>query len=181
MKKTALAIVLGALTFSTAASANWYAGADLGLSRVKFSEYSDLTKTKVVPSVNVGYSFGDLRLALDYSHYGSFNGAADGESTRAKIYGLGLSAFYDININSDITPYVGARVAQNVFKVENTEANFFDDDTHYKFGFGASVGAHYKLAKNWSLNGALEYNSLGKFEDTKVNQYGAKVGVRYSF
>ncbi|MBS7023258.1 MAG: protein opa, partial [Haemophilus parainfluenzae] len=27
----------------------------------------------------------------------------------------------------------------------------------------------------------LEYNRLGSFDDTKVNNYGAKVGVGYEF
>lgn len=181
MKKTALAIVLSALAFSTVANANWYAGADLGVSRVKFSEYSNLNKTKLTPSINAGYDLGDWRLGIDYTYYGSFEGAGNGESVKAEIYSLGLSAFYDFNINSDITPYVSARISQNLFEVKNTGANFFDDDNHYKFGFGASAGVNYKLAKNWSLNGAVEYNRLGKFEDTKVNQYGAKVGIRFDF
>ena len=181
MKKTALAIVLGALAFSTTASANWYAGVDLGASRIKFSEYSELNETKLTPSVSVGYDFGDWRLAADYTYYGSFDGQSAGEYTEAKIYGLGFSAFYDFNINSDIKPYVGARVSQNTFKVENRVAGFLDNDTHYKLGLGVVAGAQYQFAQNWSLNGAVEYNRLGKFEDTKINQYGAKVGIRFDF
>ena len=181
MKKTALAVVLGTLAFSTAASANWYAGVDLGASRIKFSEYSALNETKLTPSVSVGYDFGDWRLAADYTYYGSFEGQSAGEHTEAKIYGLGFSAFYDFRVNSDIKPYVGARVAQNSFKVQNRKANAFSDYTHYKLGMGVVAGAQYQFAPNWSLNGAVEYNRLGKFADTKVNQYGAKVGIRFDF
>ncbi|MGL4051313.1 opacity family porin, partial [Pasteurella multocida] len=35
--------------------------------------------------------------------------------------------------------------------------------------------------KNVSLNAGIEYNRLGKIDGVKVNQYGAKVGLRYDF
>ena len=43
------------------------------------------------------------------------------------------------------------------------------------------AGAKYKLAEKVYANGGLEYNRLGSFDDTKVNNYGAKVGVGYEF
>ena len=44
-------------------------------------------------------------------------------------------------------------------------------------GYGVVAGAKYKLADKVYANGGLEYNRLGSFDDTKVNNYGAKVGV----
>jgi protein opa len=48
-------------------------------------------------------------------------------------------------------------------------------------GYGVVAGAKYKLADKVYANGGLEYNRLGSFDDTKVNNYGAKVGVGYEF
>ena len=48
-------------------------------------------------------------------------------------------------------------------------------------GYGVVAGAKYKLAEKVYANGGLEYNRLGSFDDTKVNNYGAKVGVGYEF
>ena len=50
-----------------------------------------------------------------------------------------------------------------------------------KVGYGVVAGAKYKLADKVYANGGLEYNRLGSFDDTKVNNYGAKVGVGYEF
>ena len=44
MKKSLLTVVLGALVLSTA-NANWYAEADSGISKTKFTSYADLNKT----------------------------------------------------------------------------------------------------------------------------------------
>ena len=46
---------------------------------------------------------------------------------------------------------------------------------------GVVAGAKYKLDGNWYANGGVEYNRLGSFDNTKVNNYGAKVGVGYGF
>ena len=45
-------------------------------------------------------------------------------------------------------------------------------------GYGVVAGAKYKLADKVYANGGLEYNRLGSFDDTKVNNYGAKSGRR---
>ena len=38
-------------------------------------------------------------------------------------------------------------------------------------GYGVVAGAKYKLADKVYANGGLEYNRLGSFDDTKVNNY----------
>ncbi|WP_273395897.1 opacity family porin [Actinobacillus porcinus] len=199
MKKTALAIVLGVLTFSTAASANWYVEGDVGYSKVKTSGLAvkEINDSSFSPSVAVGYKINDWRFALDYTHYGKADQSytyIEQDSTTVgneelNVYGFGVAAYYDFNLQSAIKPYVGARVATNYVKLEGSSvertstgiSRTSDSDSATKLGYGAVVGATYNFAPKWDLNAALEYNHLGKVEDVKINQYGAKVGVRYSF
>ncbi|AOF54081.1 protein opa [Rodentibacter pneumotropicus] len=180
MKKSLLALAIGTLVVASSASANWYVQGDLGVSKTKFTSYSDLNKTKVEPRISVGYKLGNVRLAVDYTHHGKFSGTA-GIDTTAKIQGLGFSAIYDIDLNSTITPYVGARLSANQFKVTNRAVDIFEDKSETKFGYGLVAGAKYQLSGNWYVNGGVEYNRLGSYEDTKVNNYGAKLGVGYEF
>ena len=181
MKKTALFVALSALAVASSANAGWYAQGDLGFSKVKFSEYSALDSSKMDPRFSLGYSFGNYRLAADYNHHGNYSGNDKGHSISAKIYGLGFSAIYDFSVSSPLTPYAGIRLAQNVFKVSNSRPGYFSDNTENKFGYGVVGGVRYQLAPNWLLNGGLEYNRLGKFDDTKVNHFDAKVGIRFNF
>ncbi|MDY4280013.1 MAG: opacity family porin [[Pasteurella] mairii] len=196
MKKTVLAILMGALAFaSTTVSANWYVQGDLGISKIKSSgaDNGEISEKKFSPSVSVGYRFVDWRLALDYTHYGKSDygfGADNGFGNgNLKVNSFGLSAIYDINLNTSIKPYVGARIALNDVKwneslVENINGQTrrsSDSDNTSKFGFGGFVGATYEFYPNWSLNGAVEYNRLAKINDVNINQYGAKVGLRYEF
>ncbi|MFY1026837.1 opacity family porin [Actinobacillus seminis] len=197
MKKTVLAILMGALAFaSTTVSANWYVQGDLGISKIKSSgaENGGLSEKEFAPSISVGYRFVDWRLALDYTYYGksdySFGANNSFGKGDLKVNSFGLSAIYDINLNTAIKPYIGARIALNNVKwneylvEENSNGQTTrssDSDNTGKFGFGGFVGATYEFYPNWSLNGALEYNRLAKINDVKINQYGAKVGLRYEF
>ena len=177
MKKTLLAVALGALAVAGTANANWYAQGDLGVSKTKYTSYSELNKTRVEPRVSVGYDFGNVRVAADYTHHGK----ASANGLEAKVHGIGVSAIYDINTDLAFTPYVGVRLSSNLFRVKERGQGFLVERNETKFGYGAVAGVQYPLAEKVSLNGGVEYNRLGSFEDTKVNNYGAKVGVRYDF
>lgn len=112
-----------------------------------------------------------------------------------KVQSLGLSAIYDFQAMSGFTPYVGLRAGINQLK---SEANgryatlhsatgpvvleaFSESEKKTKVGVGALAGVQYAINQNLALDAGVEYNHLGKIDDTKVNQYGAKVGVRYNF
>ena len=172
MKKSLLAIVVGALAVASTANAGLYAEGDLGLSRTKLSNGGS-SKTKIEPRVAVGYKLGNMRVAGDYTHHGNFQGT--------KVQGLGATVFYDFDTNSQIEPYVGARLAANRFKFEDRADQRYKSSSETKVGYGVVAGAKYKLAEKVYANGGLEYNRLGSFDDTKVNNYGAKVGVGYEF
>lgn len=170
MKKSLLAVIVGALAFASVANANIYAEGDIGLSQTKANGSNN---TRVEPRVSVGYKVGNTRVAGDYTHHGKVDGT--------KIQGLGASVLYDFDTNSKVQPYVGARVATNQFKYTNRAEQKFKSSSDIKLGYGVVAGAKYKLDGNWYANGGIEYNRLGNFDSTKVNNYGAKVGVGYGF
>ncbi|HHF6965009.1 TPA: opacity family porin [Haemophilus influenzae] len=170
MKKSLLAVIVGAFAFASVANANIYAEGDIGLSQTKANGSNN---TRVEPRVSVGYKVGNTRVAGDYTHHGKVDGT--------KIQGLGASVLYDFDTNSKVQPYVGARVATNQFKYTNSAEQKFKSSSDIKLGYGVVAGAKYKLDGNWYANGGVEYNRLGNFDSTKVNNYGAKVGVGYGF
>ena len=170
MKKSLLAVIVGAFAFACVANANIYAEGDIGLSQTKANGSNN---TRVEPRVSVGYKVGNTRVAGDYTHHGKVDGT--------KIQGLGASVLYDFDTNSKVQPYVGARVATNQFKYTNRAEQKFKSSSDIKLGYGVVAGAKYKLDGNWYANGGVEYNRLGNFDSTKVNNYGAKVGVGYGF
>ena len=170
MKKSLLAVIVGAFAFASVANANIYAEGDIGLSQTKANGSNN---TRVEPRVSVGYKVGNTRVAGDYTHHGKVDGT--------KIQGLGASVLYDFDTNSKVQPYVGARVATNQFKYTNRAEQKFKSSSDIKLGYGVVAGAKYKLDGNWYANGGVEYNRLGNFDSTKVNNYGAKVGVGYRF
>ena len=170
MKKSLLAVIVGAFAFTSVANANIYAEGDIGLSQTKANGSNN---TRVEPRVSVGYKVGNTRVAGDYTHHGKVDGT--------KIQGLGASVLYDFDTNSKVQPYVGARVATNQFKYTNRAEQKFKSSSDIKLGYGVVAGAKYKLDGNWYANGGVEYNRLGNFDSTKVNNYGAKVGVGYGF
>ncbi|BBF11254.1 opacity family porin [Haemophilus influenzae] len=170
MKKSLLAVIVGAFAFASVADANIYAEGDIGLSQTKANGSNN---TRVEPRVSVGYKVGNTRVAGDYTHHGKVDGT--------KIQGLGASVLYDFDTNSKVQPYVGARVATNQFKYTNRAEQKFKSSSDIKLGYGVVAGAKYKLDGNWYANGGVEYNRLGNFDSTKVNNYGAKVGVGYGF
>ena len=170
MKKSLLAVIVGTFAFASVANANIYAEGDIGLSQTKANGSNN---TRVEPRVSVGYKVGNTRVAGDYTHHGKVDGT--------KIQGLGASVLYDFDTNSKVQPYVGARVATNQFKYTNRAEQKFKSSSDIKLGYGIVAGAKYKLDGNWYANGGVEYNRLGNFDSTKVNNYGAKVGVGYGF
>ncbi len=192
MRKSLLAIVIAASAVASTAAANWYVEGDLGYSKIKTSgsNYGEINKSKFTPSVSVGYKFVDWRLAADYTHYGkseySYSGNGVVGNGEMKIQGFGLSAIYDLHLNTDLQPYIGVRLSSNVVELDehyrrgNSTVYAHSEDTA-KFGYGAFAGASYQLAPDWALTGTVEYNRLGKIDDVKINQYGAKVGLRYTF
>ncbi|SNV42866.1 opacity family porin [Pasteurella dagmatis] len=206
MKKSLLVLAMGTL-FAATASANFYVQGDLGTSKVKWSgDGESSSKTGFSPSLSVGYKLTDFRLALDYTKYADVKYSYVDEEDLANVFvsasgkfkteSLGLSAIYDIDLNSNLTPYVGARIAVNRFslKESGTERHVTpnmqgkdkivktnESYKETKVGYGILAGVSYKFTDSLAANAGLEYNHLGSFDGVKARQYGAKVGLRYEF
>ena len=72
MKKSLLAVIVGAFAFASVANANIYAEGDIGLSQTKANGSNN---TRIEPRVAVGYKLGNTRVAGDYTHHGKVDGA----------------------------------------------------------------------------------------------------------
>lgn len=196
MKKTAFAILLGSLAIATTANANWYVQGDFGRTKIKSGTADDGQFNKNVSDLrlSVGYKFTDFRIALDYTRYGTVKERYEDDTevtdTTLKLKGFGVSAIYDFNLNSPIKPFVGARLALNTFSDKDDTLHKdpnvpvqreVDSSKETRLGYGALAGASYDFTPNFAAVGTVEYNHLGRSGDVKVNSYGAKIGLRYSF
>ena len=203
MKKSLLVASLAAFTVANTAQANWYVQGSFGSTHIKsgVTDEGRFKKTVFEPRLSIGYKLADFRVALDYSHYNTVKERYIDENsevtdTTIKIRALGLSAFYDFDINTSITPFIGARVALNRVSSKDVSSieipivpnsaqtqrlTNIDSSSETLLGFGAEIGLNYAVTENFILLGAVEYNYLGKSGDVKVNSYGAKLGLRYNF
>lgn len=111
-----------------------------------------------------------------------------------KAHSVGLTAVRDFKIGtSPVTPYAGVRVGVNRLEGKvsaNASVTYEGDDygiseSHgaktTKMGAGVLAGIQYNITPAVVVDVGAEYNYLGKFHDVKVDQYGAKVGLRYNF
>lgn len=196
MKKLLLATLLaGASTLAVANHSNLYVQGDVLASKLElkedgFKEKDNLTGVRVA----VGTDAGAVRYVADYTHFGKVKYSEsypNGDYTRGniKVQSLGASAIYDFQTVSGFAPYVGARLGVNHLKFnwqyKDTIGNRVDTEVgsekKTKVGLGAVAGVQYHVNPNIAVDGGVEYNHLGKIDGLKVNQYGAKVGVRYNF
>lgn len=196
-----VAAALGA-SFSTAAMADEITGpyiqGDIGLANVKVD---DDEKFKVrntfkslknsykdsgfMPRVSAGYDFGDVRVAGDYTHYKNMKDSAkDGDNSldvKLKAQGVGASVIYDIPLQSNFQPYVGARVSANRLKYESQgvagRETFRRSENKTKVGYGAMAGVGYKFTNNLTADAGYRYNRL----DSDLKAHEVSAGVRYTF
>lgn len=186
MKKVLSIVAVSVLAISSVAKADsltgWYVQGDLGASSTYLSDEGDkFKKTTFDPRISVGYQLGDLRLVGDYTYVGKVKWSEGTEAAEASIHSLGFSALYDFDLGSPIVPYAGVRLAANHVKAKFTDTGSVDKYSTTKFGYGAVVGAQYKVSEQLAINAGLEYNLLGKEDGVKLYQYGLKAGLRYNF
>lgn len=211
MKKLALAAALASL--STLASANvlvnngYYVQGGVGYSKldVKFDDGGERVKDNDVSyTIAMGKDTGAVRYALDYTNYNKIKGSdsetiqgdieiQEDSSFNVKVHSVGLSAIYDFDAMSGLTPYVGVRLGVNQLKanvstvVTTKAADKVTRDVEYahgkktKVGVGALAGVQYAINPQLAVDAGVEYNHLGKIYEAKLHQYGAKVGLRYNF
>ncbi|OOR89415.1 hypothetical protein B0181_06970 [Moraxella caviae] len=175
MKKFALAAALAGVSTLAMANSGYYVQGNVGYSKLEAKELGKKLKDSGASySVAVGKDTGAVRYQLDYTDFGKFSDKAEvvWETTMRSV---GLSAIYDFAPVSGVTPYAGARLGVN--QAENDHAK----DT--VVAAGVLAGVQYAINPNLALDAGVEYNHLGEFfsTDAKINQYGAKVGLRYNF
>ncbi|UTO04551.1 opacity family porin [Moraxella sp. FZLJ2107] len=203
MKKIVLATAIAAL--STAASAQYYVQGDVGYSKLEAKADGVKTKDNATSyGIAVGTDTGNVRYQADYTNFGKIEekgsegtagvvGYDEWEAT-LKAQSLGLSAIYDFQTVSGFTPYAGVRVGINQLKLDDNYSTYtiMPDGTYTtlsgnesfkktQVGAGVLAGVQYAINPQLAVDAGVEYNYLGKVEDIKLNQYGAKVGLRYNF
>lgn len=180
MKKLLIATLLSAFTLS--AQAQWYVQGDLGASKIDITDANNSDGSSFTQRISVGYAFDkNFRLAADYTNYGKVTAKYAGlVDVSLKVKSLGLTGFYDFNLNNDLTPYVGLRLSTNKADVtaESNRYYYYEASaTETRTGLGVLAGLQYKLTNNVSLNANIEYNRLA----ADVSDVGAKAGLRFSF
>lgn len=205
MKKLLLATLLAGTSTLAMANDGLYVQANVGASKLEAKEDGDKFKDNNTGyTIAVGKDTGAVRYQADYTNFGKIKeNGSEGESGTAdysewtatlKAQSLGVSAIYDFQTVSGFTPYAGVRVGINQlnFKAHDVSTavasngaleNISSSESVKKTKVGAGVlaGVQYAVSPQFAVDAGVEYNYLGKFEDTKVSQYGAKVGLRYNF
>lgn len=169
----------------------FYIQGDVGHTSVKAKIYDESKTAKSFsPRLSAGYDFGDFRVAADYTHYKSHkeSGRISSSTTydaKAKIQSFGVSAIYDINLQSPVKPYVGAHVGINHVSFDTKEYGTSSIE-HYetrktKTGLGVMTGIGYDINQNIALDAGYRYNYWGKFDGVKVHSHELSAGVRVKF
>lgn len=141
------------------------------------------------PRLNVGYDLGDVRLALDYTHYKGLKETEEElnyfHKYKDTLNSIGFSAIYDFDLQLPIKPYAGVRIALNKFKYDHSDKfpNHYESNTgsKTKTGYGLLLGASYEIMPSLDLDVGYRYNYWGKMEDEKIKTHEFSTGLRYTF
>lgn len=193
IKKILLAVTATVTSTVSFASTGLYVQGDVLVSKLEAKESSTKFKKNIgAPRIAIGKDTGNIRYQADYTYLGQLkNTVADSNFThdaKLQAHSAGVSAIYDVDTKTALTPYVGVRAGINVLDLDvkqtSTNLNASSEQRKTQLGVGILGGAQYNINSKFAVNAGLEYNYLGKLdnvEGTKVDQYGANIGARYNF
>ncbi|OCG66458.1 hypothetical protein A9G41_12570 [Gilliamella sp. Nev5-1] len=189
---------------------------------VKGNIFDSMHKTKLAGALNLGYNLYDYdvpaRVELSYTLRGNaekkenrYNTYEDyrrrtTQKVKVRMNTLMLNGYYDIEIDSPITPFVGAGLGVAFTKLEHSHKEKWnvsvDDGVDYerslsktktKFAWNVAAGAAYKVNNNLALDFTARYVDAGKVTIKEYNEYyrtnasgklrsiDLLAGVRYNF
>lgn len=176
-------LTVAALSLCGVSTAAWaeggmYVQGDLGTANLRVSadpgsNGSNFHKMGVMPRANVGYDFGDVRVAGDYTHYAD----AEKNGQKARAHGVGVTVFYDIDLGMPVEPYIGTRLSANKIKSEYEDAHTYLTYSKTRVSPGVTAGVNVHLDRNLTLDAGYRYNHL----DTHLKTHELSVGLRYTF
>lgn len=145
------------------------------------------------------YSYSESDVLLDGDHFKS------SDSHKVRMHTLMVNAYYDIETNRSITPFVGAGLGVAFTKLAQTysaqyEYGYYDvsgsvgmSDTKTKFAWNVAAGVTYNIDENLDMDFTARYVNAGK-TSVKTNIQGINVkgeaklssidllaGIRYTF
>ncbi|MFQ1011371.1 outer membrane protein [Gilliamella apicola] len=180
---------------------------------------------KIAGALNIGYNFKydydlPLRAELSYTMRGNSDKKysysesdlllkgddfKSSDSHKVRMHTLMVNAYYDIETNSSITPFVGAGLGVAFTKLAQTysaqyEYRYYDvsgsvgmSDTKTKFAWNVAAGVTYNIDENLDVDFTARYVNAGK-TSVKTNIQGVNVkgeaklssidllaGIRYTF
>ena len=187
-----------------------------------FNDYKKIKTHSNHPRFSIGYDFGNWRLALDYSHYDRWSHSKriiGEENITYPVLGnvnlkaihfdqgtfqarssYGISAIYDLDLNSKFKPYAGVRlsvgkiketihiddksqitIANNPPQVSDRHPPINNINNIKRIGFGFIGGIGYDITPNITLDLGYRYNDWGRLENVRFKTHEASFGVRYRF
>lgn len=145
------------------------------------------------------YSYSESDVLVDGDHFNS------SDSHKVRMHTLMVNAYYDIETNRSITPFVGAGLGVAFTKLAQTysaqyEYGYYDvsgsvgmSDTKTKFAWNVAAGVTYNIDENLDMDFTARYVNAGK-TSVKTNIQGINVkgeaklssidllaGIRYTF
>lgn len=157
--------------------------------------------------VNIPLWSNDMRVELEYG----YNGKAklDGRSfspnvnykSEIKSQFLMANVYYDFDLDSDWTPYVGAGIGYARVKADNTFSNIGSmtstslSKSSGNFAWNLTAGVSYEMTENLSIDASYRYMDYGKAKtsddtgfrtqgyrahtNSKVRSNELNLGIRY--
>lgn len=203
----ALAIATAITLNAGLAHAQWYVGADGGVSLIHDEDISGKdtngstwtdksgSETGYAVQMHGGYDFGGPRAEVELGYRGSslkslaeVDGKVSGETTSLSLMANGIYQFLP---QSKWHPFVGAGVGMARvgadWKVDGEDAL---SDTDWVFAYQGFAGVVYDIDKNWGVNAQYRYFATqdAKFTDTDgqavefgFGSHAILVGLTYNF